>query len=324
MSERRVYAGIDIGGTKMMCAVFEKNKIIGRYKQSTNVSEGRDAMVKRLKKTVEKALEDAGVEKEELLGIGVGCPGPLDKSTGTIVDAANLGFDNLPVKSSLEKAFSVPAVVENDVSVGTYGEFKEGAAEGYRHVLGIFPGTGLGGGIIIDGKLYTGASGNAGEIGHMIMQLDGPLCGCGQYGCYEALASKTALSKDAVTMAFIGKAPETFDDAGTDFSNFKSRIYKKGFLNDGDETIARIVRRGARFLGIGMGNLVNIFNPERIVLGGGLVEKLGKPYIEIAEEAMRETAMPPLLKDVTVAQALLGDDAIVIGAAALIRDEVGK
>ena len=324
MSKRRVYAGIDIGGTKMMCAVFEKNTIIGRYKQNTNVSEGRDAMVKRLEKTVEKALEDAEVPPKELLGIGVGCPGPLDKSTGTIVDAANLGFDELPVKETLVKAFSVPVVVENDVSVGTYGEFKEGAAQGYRHVLGVFPGTGLGGGIIIDGRLYTGASGNAGEIGHMIMQLDGPLCGCGQYGCYEALASKTALAKDAVTMTFVGKAPDTFQAAGTDFSNFKSKIFKKGFLKDGDETVARIVRRGARFLGIGMGNLVNIFNPERIVLGGGLVEKLGKPYIEIAEAAMRETAMPTLLEDVTVAEALLGDDAIVIGAAALIRDEEGE
>jgi glucokinase len=324
MSEKRVYAGIDIGGTKMMCTVFAENKIIGSYKQNTNVSEGRDAMIKRLKKTVEKALDDAGVTRKELLGIGVGCPGPLDKKTGTIVDAANLGFDNLPVKGSLEEDFSVPVVVENDVSVGTFGEFKEGAAKGYQHVLGIFPGTGLGGGIIIDGKLYTGASGNAGEIGHMIMQLDGPLCGCGQYGCYEALASKTALSKDAVTVTFVGKAPETYEAAGTDFSNFKSKIFKKGFIKDGDETIDRIVRRGARFLGIGMGNLVNIFNPERIVLGGGLVEKLGKPYIELAEEAMRETAMPHLLKDVTVAEALLGDDAIVIGAAALIRDEVGK
>lgn len=324
MSERKIYAGIDIGGTKIMCAVFEDNTVIGRYKQSTNVSEGRDEIVKRLEKTVEKALAEAEVTKNELLGIGVGCPGPIDKSTGTIVGAANLGLENLPVKGTLEKAFSVPVIVENDVSVGTYGEFKEGAAKGYLHVLGVFPGTGIGGGIIINGKLYTGASGNAGEIGHMIMQLDGPLCGCGQYGCYEALASKTALSKDAVTVTSIGKAPETFEAAGTDFTNFKSKIFKKGFLQDGDETIARIVSRGARFLGIGMGNLVNIFNPERIVLGGGLVEKLGKAYIDIAEEAMRETAMPPLLKDVTVAEALLGDDAIVIGAAALIRDEVGS
>ncbi len=321
MKEKDIVVGFDLGGTKMLCAVFDGNEIISRYKQETLAQEGPDEVVARMIDTIRAALKEADVDTDDVRGIGFAVPGPIDRKNGVIVDTPNLGFHNYPVIEKLKNEFSFPMILENDVSSGTYGELLQGAAQGYKHVIGVFPGTGVGGGIIIDGKIYHGASGNAGELGHMIIQLDGPLCGCGQYGCLEALASKTALSKDAVALSAAGKAPTIMKEAGTDFSNFKSKVFKKAVGNE-DEAIQKIVDRGAFMLGIGLANFVNIFNPELIILGGGLVEKLGDPYIKIAEKTMREHAMEALARDVTIETAKLGDDAVVIGAAGAIRQEL--
>ena len=323
MKENNIVLGFDLGGTKMLCAVFQENEIISRYKQETKAQDGPDVVVDRIIDTVQQALKEADVDESDVSGIGFAVPGPIDRNKGVIVNTPNLGFYNYPLLKKLKKEFSFPMVLENDVSSGTYGELLEGAAKGYKHVIGVFPGTGVGGGIIIDGKIYHGASGNAGELGHMIIQLDGPLCGCGQYGCLEALASKTALSKDAVALSAAGKAPTIMKEAGTDFANFKSKVFKKAVGNE-DEAIQKIVDRGAYMLGIGLANFVNIFNPELIILGGGLVEKLGKPYLKIAEETMRKHAMEALSRDVSIEIAKLGDDAVVIGAAGAIRGELSE
>jgi glucokinase len=321
MKEKDIVVGFDLGGTKMLCAVFDGNEIISRYKQETMAQDGPDEVVVRIIETIREALKEADVDAKEVQGIGFAVPGPIDRKNGVIVNTPNLGFYNYPVIEKLKKEFSFPMILENDVSSGTFGELLQGAAKGYKHVIGVFPGTGVGGGIIIDGKIYHGASGNAGELGHMIIQLDGPLCGCGQYGCLEALASKTALSKDAVALSAAGKAPTIMKEAGTDFANFKSKVFKKAVGNE-DKAIQKIVDRGAFMLGIGLANFVNIFNPELIILGGGLVEKLGDPYIKIAEKTMREHAMEALARDVTIETAKLGDDAVVIGAAGAIRQEL--
>lgn len=321
MKEKDIVVGFDLGGTKMLCAVFNGNEIISRYKQETMAQDGPDEVVVRIIETIREALKEADVDAGDVQGIGFAVPGPIDRKNGVIVNTPNLGFYNYPVIEKLKKEFSLPMILENDVSSGTYGELLQGAAKGCKHVIGVFPGTGVGGGIIIDGKIYHGASGNAGELGHMIIQLDGPLCGCGQYGCLEALASKTALSKDAVALSAAGKAPTVMKEAGTDFANFKSKVFKKAVGNE-DEAVQKIVDRGAYMLGIGLANFVNIFNPELIILGGGLVEKLGDPYIKIAEKTMREHAMEALARDVTIKTAKLGDDAVVIGAAGAIRREL--
>ncbi len=321
MKENNVVLGFDLGGTKMLCTVFSGNAIVSRYKQETKAQEGPEVVMERIIDTIDNALKKADVNKADVRGIGFAVPGPIDRKKGIIVNTPNLGFYNYPFLKNLSKTYAFPLILENDVSSGTYGELLQGAAKGYKHVIGVFPGTGVGGGIIIDGKIYRGASGNAGELGHMIIQLDGPLCGCGQYGCLESLASKTALSKDAVALAAAGKAPTVMKVAGTDFSNFKSKVFKKAVGNE-DTAIQKIVDRGARMLGIGLANLVNIFNPELIILGGGLIEKLGAPYRKIAETAMREYAMEALSNDVTVKIAELGDDAVVIGAAGSIREEL--
>jgi glucokinase len=210
--------------------------------------------------------------------------------------------------------------LENDVNAGTYGELIAGAGKGYRHVIGLFPGTGLGGGLILDGRLFRGATGGAGEIGHMIIQVDGRRCGCGQYGCLEAMASRTALAKDLVALAATGGAPAIQKKAGSDFSRIKSGLIQSAW-EDGEPAVVGLVDRAARHLGIGMANMVNVFNPQLIIIGGGLVEKLGAPYIQKAEQAMRDHAMARLVTIVEVKQAELGDDSTVIGAAALAREQ---
>lgn len=322
MNSEDIVIGFDLGGTKMLCAVFKGDKIVSRYKQETLAYEGPDKVVDRIVETLEKGIEEASVSPDDVQGIGIAVPGPIDRDKGVIVNTPNLGFYDYSFLKKLKKKFKAPMIIGNDVSAGTYGEFLQGAAKGYKHVIGVFPGTGIGGGIIIDGKLYHGASGNAGEVGHMIVQLEGPLCGCGRYGCLEAVASKTALSKDAVALAAAGKAPTIMKEAGTDFALCKSKVFKKAMGDD--DAITEIIKRGAYLLGIGLANLVNIFNPELIILGGGLVEKLGKQYTGIAEKSMRDHAMPAISKDVTVLPAQLGDDAVVIGAAGAIREELAR
>ena len=194
-----------------------------------------------------------------------------------------------------------------------------GGAKGFEHIVGIFPGTGIGGGLILDGQLYRGARGGAGEIGHMVMQLDGPLCGCGNRGCVEALASRTALTKDVASFALRGLSPKVEEKAGTDIAKIKSKVIARAF-EENDTIVKQLVHQNAKYLGVAMGNCVNIFNPEVIVIGGGLIEKLGKAYLKIAEESMLQNSLEHLAKGVKVVAAELGDDAVCMGAGALFQE----
>jgi glucokinase len=312
------YIGFDMGGTKMISAVLDDElKILARERESTGAEEGSERVYKRVVKTVMASLESAGVGKPDAIGITV--PGPLNRRKGLILETPNLGFRDFPLGPRLEKDFGVPVVLENDVSAGVYGEFCAGAAKGYRHVVGIFIGTGIGGGLVLDGRLYGGATGNAGEIGHMILQIGGPLCGCGQYGCVEALASRTSIAKDLAHLAGSGKAPSILKRAGTDIKGIKSGAIAKA-IKAGEAEVARVVERAAIHVGICMANCVNVLSPEAIVLGGGLIEKLGETFLGPARQAMRDHAMNGLVRHVEVVAASLEDDAVPIGAAALARE----
>jgi glucokinase len=322
--KREYLIGLDLGGTKIVAAVLDKDfNIIGRHKRKTRASKGADSVFERIIKTIDDACADAGVTREQLAGIGMGSPGPLNPYEGVIVHTPNLGFKDFPVRAMLEKEFDVPAVVDNDVNVGTYGEFHFGAAKGLQHVVGLFPGTGIGGGLVLDGKLYRGANGSAGEIGHVVIQPDGPLCGCGQRGCIEAIASKTAIAKEAAALVTRGKAPIIAEGAGTKLDNIRSGILSKAYAS-GDPDIKEVVHHAARFLGMAMANLVNIFNPEAIVLGGGVVEAMPEPFLEVSGGVMREQAMAYNCEGTKVLIAELGDDAVVFGGAKLIQEELER
>ena len=313
--------GIDLGGAKMLATVYRGGKALGSSKRSTDPIAGADGLATGLVGTVEDALGAAKVRRSAPAAIGIGAPGPIDAQRGTLVGSPNLGVADFPIRDCLQDAFGVPVVLENDVSAGTYGEHRFGAARGRQHVLGVFPGTGIGGGLVLDGRLYRGATGNAGEVGHMIVQLHGPLCGCGQYGCLEALASRSALARDLIAQAAIGRAPVVAARAGTDVRSVRSKMIAR-VLAAGEQPGVELLERAAERLGVGIANCVNLLNPEMVVLGGGLVEKLGDWLIERAADSMRRHALPSLAEGVEVVPATLGDEAVVRGAAALAQESL--
>lgn len=308
--------GFDLGGTKMLAVVLDgKNNIRGKKKARTGGG-GNEGVLAQIIDVTRAAMDDAGVGAEEVSALGIAVPGPIDTARGMILEPPNLDMRNMPLVKRLRKELGIPVFLENDVNAGLWGEYVAGAAAGYRHVIGIFPGTGIGGGLILDGALYRGKLGAAGEIGHITVQTDGRRCGCGNFGCLETVASKTAIARDLALLAFNGQSPVLAEAGATDIRLVKSGLIARA-LEAGDTGVAEIVERAAEFLGIGMAAMVNTFDPELIVVGGGLVEKLGDRYLKPAEAMMRRRAMGRLVADVKVVAALLGDDATVIGVADL-------
>jgi glucokinase len=311
---------IDLGGTKMLTALMnDRLETVADEKIKTPQTTDGDEILERMIASVRKVLKDHDADESDLTGIAVGVPSAVDFKNGVVLSATNIGFEHYPLRDRLRDSFDVPVLVDNDVNAGLFGEFKRGAGKGKEDIIGLYPGTGIGGAMVLDGRLYRGASGGAGEMGHMIIQSGGRLCGCGRYGCLETLASKTALAKDLVQLASTGKAPTILEKVGSDYTLIKSSHIKKS-IDAGEEAVIDLVNRAADFLGIGMANYVNIFNPELIVLGGGLIEKLGRAFVDRAEAAMRANGMPVLLDDVEVKIAELGDDTVIVGAALLLDD----
>ncbi|HOJ33848.1 MAG TPA: ROK family protein [Candidatus Hydrogenedentes bacterium] len=311
--------GLDIGGTKMMAVVYNgKWQDLGRCKKKSKFSKEEPAEA-RIIRVVSEAIEAAG--NVPIKGIGVGSPGPLDPVSGIVIDTPNLGWKNFPLAKILSDRFKVPVIVDNDVNVGTYGEWCFGVLKDCAHVVGIFPGTGIGGGIIIDKKLLHGFSGAAGEVGHMTIQEDGPFCGCGKRGCLEALASRIAIAKEVAALAARGDAPYVAANCGTDLRNIRSNVLAQA-IKAGDTLVEEVVRKAAYYVGIAVGNLINILSPEAVVLGGGLVEAMESLYLEEVKRAVKVHAMPFLRKGVRIEAARLGDDAVVRGAARMIAEHL--
>ena len=315
--------GIDIGGTNIVAAVFDSQfKIIGRAKKKSRSKKKDDERTEdRVIRAAEEALTEAGIE--HVRGIGIGSPGPLDPVSGTIIETPNLAWKNFPLAQFVSDAFGVPAVLDNDVNLGTYGEYHFGEVSDCRYVLGVFPGTGIGGGFVIDGQLYYGYSGAAIEIGHMTVQRDGPYCGCGKRGCLEALASRVAIAKEIAALAARHDAPYIVKHYGTDLVNIRSGAIAEA-IEAGEKLVESVVRQAAYYTGLAVGNLVNVLSPDAIVLGGGLVEAMPKLYMEEVRNGMTEHAMPSMLEGVRLVPAKLGDDAVIHGAAKLIAERLAQ
>jgi len=312
--------GVDVGGTKLMAVVFNSNfKAVGRGRKKTQSA--NYTAEERLYSTIADALADAGVQS--VRGIGVGSPGPLDPNTGVIIDTPNLAWTNFPLADLLRERFGVPVTVDNDVNLGTYGEWRFGAIKDCRNVIGVFPGTGIGGGLILNGKLFHGFSGAAGEFGHMTVQLDGPYCGCGKRGCLEAVASRIAIAEQAVALAARGDAPTILKECGTDLSKVRSGALAKAIRN-GDSKVEDVVRKAAYYTGVAVANMINAVSPEAVVLGGGLVEALPELYLDEVQRAVKYHAMPFLRKGVRILPAKLGDDAVAMGAAHLMAEKLAE
>ena len=317
------FVGFDLGGTKMLAAVANgKGEVLATEKSPTVLS-GAKAIVEQIVSLVEQVQKTARVSSSNLKGLGIGVPGTVDFEKGTILGAVNLGLQDFPLRETLSNRLKIPVLLENDVNAGTFGEFCFGAAKGCSHVLGIFLGTGIGGGLIQNGQLQRGASGCAAEVGHMVIQLQGPRCSCGRFGCVEALCSRGALSREAAALAAVGKAPTILEKAGTDFRKIKSRHLAKSYQN-GEGAIVKMIHRSAKIMGIALANCVYLYDPEKIVLGGGLIEKLGSSYIQKAEQSMREQLNLPVATPTQLCEGSLGDFSGVQGAAALIQKFVGS
>jgi glucokinase len=310
------WVGFDLGGTKMLAAAFSADfRLLGRKRRKTKGAEGAKAGLERICETIRDALAEAEIPEERLAGIGVGCPGNIDLEKGLVIDSANLGWKNFHIRDALEKEFKCPATVLNDVDAGVYGEYRFGAGKGARCLIGVFPGTGIGGGCVYEGQVVRGKNVSCFEIGHMQVNPNGWPCGCGRVGCLETEASRLAISAAAAMAAFRGEAPHLLAAAGTDLANIRSGVLAEA-IQAGDTAIERIVERAARLIGRTIGDVVNLLAPDVVVLGGGLVEAMPEIVVEEVEQAARQRAAPPFAKTFKILPAKLGDDAVVRGAAA--------
>ncbi|MFO1129392.1 MAG: ROK family protein [Rhodospirillales bacterium] len=320
----RYWIGFDLGGSKMLAVLYDDSfRILARIRRRTRAQEGAEPGIRRIIEVVGEALAAAGIEPQRLAGIGIGCAGPLDLDRGIALEMPNLGWRKAPLKERLEAAFGCRTVVANDVDAGVYGEYVFGAAAGRRSVVGIFVGTGIGGGAVYQGEIVRGRTGSCMEIGHLPIVRDGPLCGCGRRGCLEAVAGRLAISAAAATAAFRGEAPVLLRSAGTDLSQIRSGALKES-INGGDRAVENIVRHAAATIGWAAAGIVNLLRPDAIILGGGLVEDLPKLFQQEFDGALRRQVMPSFNSSLDVVVAALAGDATVKGAAAWARQQVTR
>ena len=313
------WVGFDLGGTKMLAAVFDANfRVVARRRKKTKGHEGAESGVERIALTIRQVLEEAQIRPNQLAGIGVGCPGPVDLDKGIIHEAVNLGWRDVPLKKMLHDEFNCDVEIVNDVDAGVYGENRFGAAQGARTVVGVFPGTGIGGGCVYDGRILSGGAISCMEIGHMRVATPGRFCGCGRRGCLETEASRLAISAEVAKAAYRGQAPHLMKIAGTNLSDIRSGILAEA-IKQGDTIVEQIVRDAADRIGDAVASIVHLIAPDVVVLGGGLVEALPDLYVKEVSDRARQEVMPAYSKLFRVTAAKLGDDAAVMGAAAWVE-----
>jgi glucokinase len=311
--------GIDLGGTKIQAVVVNgHNAVIGQSRRPTPPAGGPAAVVAEMAAAVAEAASEGGVETDDLLGVGVGSPGDADAAKGTVAQARNVSPDWVepyPVGAELRKALGAPVAIGNDVQVATDAEFKLGAGKPYRSLLGVFWGTGVGGGLVLDGKPWTGR-GAAGEIGHMVVKRGGAKCTCGRRGCVEAYAGRAAMELRARKRAANGKKTKLFEimeERGK--PRLTSGVWARA-LEDDDRLAGKLIERAVQALGAGIASAVNLLDVDAVIVGGGLGIRLGETHLGRIEEAM----MPHLFVDErppALHVAALGDLGGAIGAALL-------
>jgi glucokinase len=261
-----------------------------------------------------------GAERGDFLGVGVGAPGPLDREHGIVITTPNLGWTNFPLRDVIGERVGLQATLDNDANCATLGEWWLGGAQGGRNVVGMTIGTGIGGGLILDGRLYHGASDVAGEIGHITIDVTGRRCKCGNYGCLEAYASGPSIA-DRAREALMGNADSLLH---TLVNGELDRITAATVYNAaerGDETALEVVRETARFLGAGLGNLLNIFNPDVVVICGG-VTQAGDSLFEPLRREVRKRAFKPAVDACRIVPGTLPGTAGVVGAVATFKHQV--
>ena len=314
-----LYVGVDLGGTKILSGVFDSQlTLLQTAKLSTKSGRGFDAVVDRIARCVLDAIDEADMSLKQVRAIGIGAPGAIRPESGEVIFAPNLEWEDAPLKKALEKQLSVPVFVENDCNSCALGVYEMELKGKPKSMLGIFLGTGIGGGILLDGRIYRGFNGTAGELGHMVLEVGGPKCGCGNNGCFEALASRTALFREIQQRVKAGEKTVLTDALGPELENLKSGDLRKA-LRKGDKLVEKVVESAAEYTGIAVGNLINIFNPEVVVLGGGVIDALEDDMMSIIVETAKDYAMPGTAKGIEIMASKLGDNAGITGGAVLAR-----
>jgi glucokinase len=319
---RTISVGVDLGGTNIRGAVFDDGMaILGRSERPTLAQEGADEVIHRIAACVREALERASVAAGEVAGIGVGAAGLTDWRTGVVVLASNLGWRDVPLKERLEQELDGLRVeVDKDTNVAALAEARLGAGREFRHFLYVTAGTGIGGGLILDGALYRGATGGAGDIGHVVVDPDGPLCGCGGYGHVEVFSSGAGMVNRAREM--LADGAKASSSAMTVAGLTTETIFASA--KEGDAVAAQVVETAGWALGLALADYVNLNNPEAIVLGGGVV-RAGRVYTDPVERELRRRALPALVEVVRLVPPGLGDDVGMAGAALLLAEpEIDK
>jgi glucokinase len=285
-----IYGGIDLGGTKIQAAIMDEesdHEVLGAKRDQTPLKGGPKAIVARMAAVLKQAAEEAGVDVGALEGVGVGSPGSVDDEKGTVSAAMNLSdwAGSYNVRRALERELGAPVSLGNDVDLATDAEFEIGAASEYDSLLGVFWGTGVGGGVILHGEPWNGR-GTAGEIGHMVVRVNGARCGCGRRGCMEAYAGRGSMEARARRRVEAGDKTALFkimEERGRD--RLSSGIWERALARD-DQMALELLEEAVEALGAGVASAVNLLDPEAVVIGGGLGIRLGEPWVQRIREAM--------------------------------------
>jgi glucokinase len=321
-TQEQVWIGFDLGGTKMLAIAYDENwNVIGRRRRKTRGREADDNGIERIGATIERLLEENGIERSRVAGIGIGCPGPIDMDKGRILMTPNLGWVDMEVGSYLKKRFGCPVVVINDVDAGVFGEFKFGTAQGARCAIGVFPGTGVGGGCVYKGRILHGAGISCMEIGHTRISSSNRASGFDLPGTVEAEASRLTIAAEAAKAAFRGDAPYLLKKVGTDLAEIRSSAIAEAIEN-GDRVIRDLVIQASEAIGLAVVNVVHILAPDIVILGGGLVEAMEELIVGTVRKTVRQSVMSAYRDRFQVVAAKLGDDAGVLGAAAWAKQEI--
>jgi glucokinase len=318
---RNFIVGVDLGGTKILAGVFDsKLQPLGATKFSTKAQRGPDAVLERVARCVMDAIDECDLDRKQIRGVGIGAPGVVDPEHGEVIFAPNLEWKDVGLVKALEKQIDLPVFLENDCHVCMLGVYEQELKSKPRNVVGIFIGTGIGGGLIINGELFTGAHHTAGELGHMVLDVNGPKCSCGNKGCFEVLASRLAIFRAIQSAIKNGAKSELTEMLGDDLKDLRSGDIRKA-IRRGDKVVEKIVEDAAEYIGIAVANLVNLLNPEVVVLGGGVMEALSDEMMPHIIKSAKAHIMPGLFKNVEIIPSKLGDNAGITGAAVLARDK---
>ncbi len=321
--KEKFIVGIDLGGTNIAAGAMptDGTREIAMRIVPTRAHEGADAVVDRIGAMIEEVIAETraetGAERGDFLGVGIGSPGPLDRARGVVIVTPNLGWRDFPLRDEVSKRVNLPATLDNDANCATLGEWWCGAAKGGRNVVGMTIGTGIGGGLILEGKLYHGASDAAGEIGHTSIDATGRRCKCGNYGCLEAYTSGPAIAERAREVLEGDEPSDLTQMVGGDLSRITAQTVFEASKR-GDRVALEVVRDTAHFLGVGVANLINIFNPDTFVIAGG-VTQAGELLFDPLRAEVRRRAFKPSVEACRIVPGALPLTAGVVGAVATFR-----